>query len=105
VFDEVSAERRSSSTSWGIEQVLENTFYKNTFYSEHILQGWSIYSDSPCSHEALRGSKVGLVPCSHEALRVSIGLSTCDSPCSHHALPKWCTAELGRLPDRHGAWP
>ena len=19
--------------------------------------------------------------------------------------PKWCTAELGRLPDRHGAWP
>ena len=19
-------------------------------------------------------------------------------------LPKWCTAELGRLPDRHGAW-
>jgi hypothetical protein len=20
-------------------------------------------------------------------------------------LPKWCTAELGRLPDRHGAWP
>ena len=19
--------------------------------------------------------------------------------------PKWCTAELGHLPDRHGAWP
>ena len=25
--------------------------------------------------------------------------------CLGFAGPKWCTAELGRLPDRHGAWP
>ena len=41
-------------------------------------------------------------------------VSSCVHTCTYSMLtrmyppphvPKWCTAELGRLPDRHGAWP
>ncbi len=28
-----------------------------------------------------------------------------NSNANFDTIPKWCTAELGRLPDRHGAWP
>jgi hypothetical protein len=69
--DEVSSSGPTSSTSWSRENILENTFYKNTFYSENILQRWSISSDTPCSHGAFRVSRLGLVPCRREALRVS----------------------------------
>jgi len=33
--------------------------------------------------------------------------SECRKKCAlcYFKEPKWCTAELGRLPDRHGAWP
>jgi len=50
-----------------------------------------------------RGQPLSMRPASSKYIKV-LGIHTVVL-CDKVSLPKWCTAELGRLPDRHGAWP